>query len=231
MEKSKIFAVFQRLARQFPNPTTDLIHHSPFELLVAVILSARATDKSVNKVTKQLFTFAGTPEKMFALGERALRKNIKSIGLSNAKAKNIIQTCQILVEKYSGNVPDKREDLESLPGVGRKTANVLLNVAFHQPTIPVDTHTFRVANRTQLATGKTPKEVEQILLAVVPKKFLSTAHYLLLLHGRKTCQARKPLCPACVIKDLCLYENKTAQSQETPHRGVSTTPPIIRNKL
>jgi endonuclease-3 len=209
MPKNRIYKIFEKLSAQIPNVKTELIYHSNFELLIAVILSAQATDKSVNKATAELFKIANTPENILTLGKRKLKQFIKSIGLYNGKAENIIKTCKILVEEHRSRIPDNRKDLEALPGVGRKTANVILNVAFNQPTIPVDTHIFRVANRTEIATGKTPLEVENKLLKAVPKKFIQQAHHLLILHGRYTCTTRKPHCPVCVIKNLCPYKNKT----------------------
>lgn len=209
MNRDKRGAIFERLQMQNPNPTTELNYKTPFELLVAVILSAQATDKSVNKATQQLFPLASTPEKIFELGEEGLKRYIRTIGLFNSKAKNIVQTCRILIEEYGGDVPDSREALEALPGVGRKTANVVLNTAFGQPTMAVDTHIFRVANRTRLAPGKTPLQVEQKLLRYIPAPFLQDAHHWLILHGRYTCIARKPRCGSCVIEDLCEYREKT----------------------
>lgn len=209
MNQKKRTAIFQRFQAYNPHPTTELIYSSPFELLIAVILSAQATDKSVNKATRTLFDNANTPKKILLLGLSNLKKYIKTIGLYNTKAKNILKTCKILLEQYQGKVPNKREDLQSLPGVGRKTANVILNTVFHQPTIAVDTHIFRVCNRTGLAAGKTPLAVEKILLKVVPKVYLKNAHHWLVLHGRYTCLARKPKCPECVIQDLCEYPDKT----------------------
>ncbi len=208
MDKKKIAEIFRRLKRHNPQPTTELVYHTPFELLIAVILSAQATDKSVNKATAELFKVANTPEAILALGERGLKKYIKTIGLYNTKAKNIIKTCRILVEKYDGRVPEDRKALESLPGVGRKTANVVLNTAFGHPTIAVDTHIFRVANRTGIAPGKTVLEVEKKLLQVVPPRYRKDAHHWLILHGRYTCTARKPRCGSCIIEDLCEYEDK-----------------------
>lgn len=201
--------IFHRFKAANANPTTELIYHSTFELLIAVILSAQATDVSVNKATVKLFATAKTPSALFALGEETLKSYIKTIGLYNSKAKNIIKTCQILIEKYGSHVPKDRHALESLPGVGRKTANVILNTAFGNPTIAVDTHIFRVANRTGLAKGKTPLEVETKLMRVVPKEFLHDAHHWLILHGRYTCTARNPKCPTCIIRDLCEYKDKT----------------------
>lgn len=200
--------LFVRLKAHNPSPTTELKYRSPFQLLIAVILSAQATDKSVNLATRELFKVAGTPQKMLDLKETGLRKYIKTIGLFNTKAKNIIKTCQILLEQHKGRVPRQREALEALPGVGRKTANVILNTAFGEPTIAVDTHIFRVSNRTGLAPGKNVNEVEMHLLRVVPDEFKQDAHHWLILHGRYTCLARKPRCGACVIEDLCEYPEK-----------------------
>jgi endonuclease III len=209
MNAQKRQAIFARFASQNPHPTTELIYHSPFELLIAVILSAQATDKSVNLVTPKLFAIANTPAAMLKLGLAGLKDIIKSIGLFNTKASNIIKTCQMLVEKHAAQIPCTREDLEALPGVGRKTANVILNTAFQQATIAVDTHIFRVANRTRLACGKTPLEVEKNLLRHTPTRYLHDAHHWLVLHGRYVCIARKPHCPTCIINDLCEYPNKT----------------------
>jgi len=203
--------IFERLRAANPAPTTELHYRNPFELLIAVMLSAQATDKSVNKATKELFRKANTPQAMLELGEEGLKRYIKTIGLYNNKARNIIATCRILVEKYKGEVPSDRKALESLPGVGRKTANVILNTAFGHPTIAVDTHIFRVANRTGLAKGKTPLEVERKLEKVVPAEFKQDAHHWLILHGRYTCTARKPRCGACIIEDLCEYPNKNLE--------------------
>ncbi|MEW8551969.1 MAG: endonuclease III [Candidatus Thiodiazotropha endolucinida] len=208
MNKLKRQAIFERLQADNPDPTTELSYNSPFELLVAVILSAQATDKSVNKATQQLFPLANTPEKILALGVEGLKRYIRTIGLFNGKAKNIVETCRILIEEYGSEVPDTRKALERLPGVGRKTANVVLNTAFGQPTMAVDTHIFRVANRTHLAPGKTPLEVERKLLRYIPQSFLQDAHHWLILHGRYTCIARKPRCGSCVIEDLCEYRDK-----------------------
>ncbi len=208
MDRKTVAEIFRRLKRQNPEPTTELVYRTPFELLIAVILSAQATDKSVNKATAELFRVANTPEAILALGERGLKKYIKTIGLFNTKAKNIIQTCRILVERYGGKVPEERKALESLPGVGRKTANVVLNTAFGHPTIAVDTHIFRVANRTGLAPGKTVREVEDKLNTVVPPRYRKDAHHWLILHGRYTCTARKPRCGSCIIADLCEYPEK-----------------------
>jgi endonuclease III len=202
-------AIFARFRAANPKPRTELVYGSVFELLVAVILSAQATDKSVNKATSELFRVANTPEALLALGVAGLSKYIKSIGLYNSKAKNIIAMCQLLLDKHAGAVPMTREALEQLPGVGRKTANVLLNTAFGQATIAVDTHIFRVANRTGLAPGKTVREVEEKLLKFVAPEFRNDAHHWLILHGRYTCKARNPDCPACIIADLCEYRHKT----------------------
>ncbi len=200
--------LFERLRKANPNPTTELEYHSPFELLIAVMLSAQATDVSVNKATRKLFAVANTPEAILALGEEGLKRYIRTIGLFNTKARNIIATCKILIERFGGQVPDNRKDLESLPGVGRKTANVVLNTAFGQPTMAVDTHIFRVANRTGLAPGKTPLAVEKKLLQVVPREYLQNAHHWLILHGRYICTARRPRCHRCPIADLCEYPDK-----------------------
>ena len=200
--------MFARLLKQIPNPTTELNYSTSFELLVAVTLSAQATDKSVNQVTAILFPLANTPENIFELGEDTLRDTIKSIGLFNSKAKHIIQTCRILIDKYSSNVPETRKELEALPGVGRKTANVVLNTAFGQPTIAVDTHIYRVANRTAIASGKTVLEVEKKLIKFIPDEFKVPAHHLMILHGRYVCKARSPHCKDCKLLDLCEYEEK-----------------------
>ena len=209
MNKEKRKAIFERLQAQNPHPTTELEFHSPFELLIAVMLSAQATDKSVNKATATLFSIANTPKAILELGEASLKNAIKSIGLFNTKATNIIKTCQMLINLHQGQVPQTREALEALPGVGRKTANVVLNTAFGQATIAVDTHIFRVANRTGLAIGKTPLAVELGLLKHVDKAFLKDAHHWLILLGRYVCTARKPHCSECVIRDLCEYKHKT----------------------
>jgi len=200
--------MFARLLKQIPNPTTELNYSTSFELLVAVTLSAQATDKSVNQVTDILFPLANTPENIFELGEDTLRDTIKSIGLFNSKAKHIIQTCRILIDKYNSNVPETRKELEALPGVGRKTANVVLNTAFGQPTIAVDTHIYRVANRTAIASGKTVLEVEKKLIKFIPDEFKVPAHHLMILHGRYVCKARSPHCTDCKLLDLCEYEEK-----------------------
>ena len=200
--------MFQRLALAIPNPTTELVHHSVFELLIAVILSAQATDKSVNIATAKLFAVANTPQAILDLGLAGLESYIRTIGLYRSKAKNVLATCQILIEQHQGQVPDNRQALEALAGVGRKTANVILNTAFGHPTIAVDTHLFRLGNRIGIARGKTPLEVEKKLLKNVPSDYLRDAHHLLILHGRYTCTARKPKCTECVIQDLCGYKAK-----------------------
>ena len=209
MNADKRAAIFRRLRAANPEPTTELRYGSPFELLVAVILSAQATDVGVNKATANLFPVARTPAQMLRLGEDGLRRHIRTIGLFNSKAANIIAACRLLIEKHGGEVPGNREALEALPGVGRKTANVILNTAFGEATIAVDTHIFRVSNRIGLAPGKTPLEVERKLLRQVPDEFRKDAHHWLILHGRYVCKARKPACPRCVIADLCEYREKT----------------------
>ena len=209
LSKAEVQELFSRLRELNPKPTTELEYKTPFELLVAVTLSAQATDVGVNKATRRLFPVANTAEKILALGEEGLKKYISTIGLYNAKAKNVIATCRILVDQYGGEVPRSREALEALPGVGRKTANVVLNTAFGEPTMAVDTHIFRVANRTGLAPGKNVREVEDGLLKAVPAEFLHDAHHWLILHGRYVCKARKPDCPQCVIRDICRYPDKT----------------------
>ena len=201
--------IYSRLREKMPSPETELVYHDPFELLIAVILSAQATDVSVNKATAKLYPVANTPQALLDLGVTRLKSYIKTIGLYNSKAENIIKTCRILLEKFDGDVPRTREALESLPGVGRKTANVILNTAFGEPTIAVDTHIFRVSNRTGIAKGKTPLEVEKRLVRLTPDEFKKDAHHWLILHGRYTCKARKPDCPVCVIADLCEYRHKT----------------------
>jgi endonuclease-3 len=208
MNREKRQQIFERLRAENPQPTTELNYSTPFELLVAVILSAQATDKGVNKATDKLFPVANTPEAILALGEEGLKEYIKTIGLFNSKGANIIKTCRILIEQYGSKVPEDRQALEGLPGVGRKTANVVLNTAFGHPTMAVDTHIFRVANRTRIAPGKTVLEVEKKLLKFVPAEFLQDAHHWLILHGRYVCVARKPRCSACVIEDLCEYKHK-----------------------
>lgn len=211
MTRQQCQAIFERLRAANPEPTTELGYSTPFELLVAVILSAQATDKSVNKATASLFAIARTPEAMLELGEDGLKGHIRTIGLFNTKAKNILESCRILLARHGGQVPASREDLERLPGVGRKTANVILNTAFGQPTMAVDTHIFRLANRTGLAPGPTPRAVEDGLLRVVPTEFLRDAHHWLILHGRYVCLARRPRCGACLIADLCNYPEKVLE--------------------
>ena len=214
MNQKKRLEIFDRLAAALPNPTTELHYTSVFELLIAVVLSAQATDKGVNKATAKLFPVANTPSGILALDEAGLKEYIKTIGLFNSKAANIIKLCRQLLDTNAGEVPQTREELEALPGVGRKTANVILNTAFGHPAIAVDTHIFRVANRTGIAPGKNVLEVEHKLDKWTPKQHKKDAHHLLILHGRYTCIARKPLCPSCVIEDLCEYRHKT-ESQDT----------------
>jgi endonuclease-3 len=209
MNSAKRVEIFRRLREANPTPTTELAYQTPFELLVSVVLSAQATDKSVNLATARLFPVANTPQAILALAESGLTPFIRSIGLYRTKAKNILAACRILLEKFGGEVPRQREDLESLPGVGRKTANVILNTAFGEPTIAVDTHIFRVANRTGIAPGKNVVEVENKLMKFVPEEFRQDAHHWLILHGRYICVARKPACPTCLIRDLCEFGRKT----------------------
>ena len=209
LRPAEVRELFARLAELNPAPTTELEYSTPFELLVAVILSAQATDVGVNKATRRLFAVANTPAAMLALGEAGLKRHISSIGLFNAKAANVIATSRLLLERHDGEVPRTREALEALPGVGRKTANVVLNTAFGEPTIAVDTHIFRVSNRTGLAPGATVRAVEDRLVAVVPPEYRRNAHHWLILHGRYTCKARVPDCPRCPIQDLCRYPDKT----------------------
>jgi len=209
MNKDKRTAIFTRLRDANPAPTTELVYHTPFELLIAVMLSAQATDVSVNKATGPLFAVANTPRQILDLGLDRLKGFVRSIGLYNTKAQNIIKTCRILLEEHGGEVPPDRAALEALPGVGRKTANVVLNTAFGQPTIAVDTHIFRVANRTRIATGKTVRAVEDRLERLVPEPFRRDAHHWLILHGRYVCLARRPRCGSCLIEDLCEYRHKT----------------------
>ena len=209
MNPAKREEIFRRLSSLNPEPATELRYRSPFELLVAVVLSAQATDKSVNLVTPRLFQVAGSPAAMLALGQEDLEEYIKTIGLYRTKAKNLLAACRLLIERHGGEVPSNREALERLPGVGRKTANVILNSAFGEPTIAVDTHIFRVANRTGLAPGKNVVEVENKLLKFVPEQYRRYAHHWLILHGRYVCKARKPECPRCPIRDLCEYRHKT----------------------
>jgi len=208
MNKAKRTEIFTRLRNENPTPTTELKYDSPFELLIAVMLSAQATDVSVNKATEKLFPVANTPEAIYALGEKKLKDFIKTIGLFNTKAKNVIKTCKILIDQHHSKVPGTREELEALPGVGRKTANVVLNTAFREMAMAVDTHIFRVSNRTGIAPGKNVVEVEKKLMKFVPEEFLLDAHHWLILHGRYTCIARKPRCGSCVISDLCEYKKK-----------------------
>ncbi|MDP2546365.1 endonuclease III [Oceanobacter sp. 4_MG-2023] len=210
MNKAKRTEIFSRLQAANPHPKTELEYRTPFELLIAVLLSAQATDVSVNKATRKLYPVANTPETLLALGEERLKQYIKTIGLFNSKAKNVIKLCDILINKHQSQVPETREALEALPGVGRKTANVVLNTAFGQPTIAVDTHIFRVSNRTRIAPGKDVNEVEQRLIRLVPREFQLDAHHWLILHGRYTCVARKPRCGSCLIEDLCEYKQKTS---------------------
>ena len=209
MDPGAIQEMFSRLRELNPHPTTELEYSTPFELLVAVILSAQATDVGVNKATRRLYPVANTPQAILALGEDGLKRHISTIGLFNAKARNVIAACRILVEQHAGQVPRERAALEALPGVGRKTANVVLNTAFGEPTMAVDTHIFRVANRTGLAPGKDVRAVEDGLLKRVPAEFMQDAHHWLILHGRYVCKARKPDCPRCVIRDLCRWPDKT----------------------
>lgn len=208
MTKKQIQTFFERLRAQRPHPETELNFSSPFELLVAVTLSAQATDVSVNKATDKLFPIANTPEAIYALGVDGLKEYIKTIGLYNSKAENVIKACRILIEKHNSQVPDNRADLEALPGVGRKTANVVLNTAFGQPAMAVDTHIFRLGNRTGLAVGKNVLEVEQRLIKVIPKEFIIDAHHWLILHGRYCCIARKPKCAECVVSDVCNWPDR-----------------------
>lgn len=209
MNLAKRREIFSRFQAQNPEPTTELEYSSAFELLIAVILSAQATDVSVNKATATLYPLANTPEQLLELGVDGLKEHIKTIGLFNTKAENVIKTCRILIEQHDSEVPDNRKDLEALPGVGRKTANVVLNTYFGQPTMAVDTHIFRVSNRTRIATGKDVNAVEQRLLRLLPKEYLMDAHHWLILHGRYVCTARKPKCGSCIIEDLCEFKDKT----------------------
>lgn len=209
MNKTKRTEIFTRWREQNPHPTTELNYQSPFELLIAVILSAQATDIGVNKATDKLYPIANTPQAILDLGLTGLKKYVKTIGLYNTKAANIMKTCQMLVEQHGGEVPEDRESLEALPGVGRKTANVVMNTAFGQPTIAVDTHIFRVSNRTGIAPGKNVVEVEKRLIKFIPDEFKLDAHHWLILHGRYVCKARSPDCPDCLINDLCEYTKKT----------------------
>ena len=215
MNPAKRLEIFTRFRNANPHPTTELEYTTPFELLIAVLLSAQSTDVGVNKATRRLYPVANTPQAILDLGLDELKTYISTIGLYNNKAKNVIATCEILVNQYGGEVPRSREALEALPGVGRKTANVVLNTAFGAPTMAVDTHIFRVANRTKIAPGKNVDEVERKLLKFVPKEFLHDAHHWLILHGRYVCKARKPDCPQCIIRDLCEYRHKTTANQES----------------
>lgn len=208
MTKKQVQTFFERLREQRPKPTTELNFSSPFELLIAVMLSAQATDVSVNKATDKLYPVANTPEQILALGLEGLKSYIRTIGLYNSKAENVIKTCEILIGQHHSQVPDNRKDLEALPGVGRKTANVVLNTAFGQPTMAVDTHIFRLGNRTGLAVGKNVLEVEQRLIKVIPKEFMLDAHHWLILHGRYCCVARKPKCAECVVSDVCNWSDR-----------------------
>lgn len=221
MNSAKRREIFQRLHDQDPEPKSELNYRTPFELLVAVVLSAQATDKSVNLATAKLYLVANTPQALVAMGQEKLEHYVRTIGLYRNKAKSIIALSQILIDQHDGQVPRDRAALESLPGVGRKTANVVLNVAFGEPTIAVDTHVFRVANRINLAPGKTPEEVEAKLLKVVPEEFMQHAHHWLILHGRYVCVARTPKCPGCVIRDLCEFRDKTAPREEKPRKKLN----------
>ncbi|MGB9152712.1 MAG: endonuclease III [Alphaproteobacteria bacterium] len=211
MKPADVDEFFRRLAAIEPEPKTELNYVNAYTLLVAVVLSAQATDSGVNKATAELFKKVQTPQAMLKLGEEGLKKHVKTIGLFNAKAKNVIALSQILVEKFGGEVPGSREALQSLPGVGRKTANVILNVYFGEPTMAVDTHVFRVSNRTGMAKGKTPEQVEEKLVKIIPRKWMGHAHHWLILHGRYVCKARVPVCPACVVRDLCGFKDKTVE--------------------
>jgi endonuclease-3 len=221
MNSNKIHTIFERFKAANPKPTTELEYDTPFELLIAVILSAQATDKGVNIATRLLYPDANTPAAIYALGVEGLTRYIRTIGLFNSKAKNIIQTCKLLLEQHGGVVPESREALEALPGVGRKTANVILNTAFGHPTMAVDTHIFRVSNRTNIAPGKDVRAVEDRLIKVIPPEFQHDAHHWLILHGRYVCVARKPKCPECLILDLCEYKAKT-KPEELCEKGSTT---------
>jgi len=212
VKRADVIELFSRLRELNPHPTTELAYSTPFELLVAVVLSAQATDVGVNKATRKLYPVANTPQAIFDLGEDGLKRYISTIGLFNAKAKNVIALCRLLIDQHDGEVPHNREALEALPGVGRKTANVVLNTAFGEPTMAVDTHIFRVSNRTGLAPGKDVRAVEDKLVKVIPDEFKMDAHHWLILHGRYVCKARKPDCPHCAIRDLCRYKEKTADA-------------------
>jgi len=219
VKRTDVIELFTRLRELDPHPTTELLYTSPFELLVAVVLSAQATDVGVNKATRKLYPVANTPQAILDLGEERLKRYVSTIGLFNAKAKNVIALCRLLLDQHDGKVPRDRESLEALPGVGRKTANVVLNTAFGEPTIAVDTHIFRVANRTGLAPGKDVRAVEDKLQKVIPAEFKQDAHHWLILHGRYVCKARKPDCPHCVIRDLCRYKGKTPSEQRLAPRA------------
>lgn len=232
MNRKKVATLFARLEAANPKPTTELEYSTPFELLIAVILSAQATDKSVNLATRVLFKHANTPRAILDLGVAGLSEYIRTIGLYNSKAKNVIETCRVLLEKHGGEIPQVREELEALPGVGRKTANVILNTAFGQPTIAVDTHIFRVANRTGLAPGETVRAVEDHLLKVVPEEYLHDAHHWLILHGRYICVARKPRCPECPIVELCEYTQKTPSTAlAAPEQAVARAARVGKKRL
>lgn len=220
MQPARRRAIFRRLQAANPHPTTELLHSSPFELLIAVVLSAHTTDRSVNLATRKLFAVANTPEAIAALGVEGVKAYLKSVGLYNMKSKNVVALSRQLLEKDGGKIPHDRAALEALPGVGRKTANIILNMVFGEATIAVDTHIFRVANRTGLAPGKTPREVEEALLANTPAPYRKDAHHWLLLHGRYVCTARKPDCPHCIIEDLCEYKHKTAPARPAVKRHV-----------
>jgi len=218
LTKADINTLFTRLSKLNPQPTTELEYRTPFELLIAVILSAQATDIGVNKATRSLFPVANTPKAILKLGETGLKRHIATIGLYNAKAKNIIATCRQLLDRHAGEVPHNRAALEALPGVGRKTANVILNTVFGEPTIAVDTHIFRISNRIGLAPGKTVREVEDSLMKLIPAHWQHGAHHWLILHGRYVCKARQPDCPQCVIVDICRFQDKTGPSNNAPHQ-------------
>ena len=213
MKRADVIELFTRLRELNPHPTTELAYSTPFELLIAVVLSAQATDVGVNKATKKLYPVANTPQAIFDLGEDGLKRYISTIGLFNAKAKNVIALCRLLIDQHDGDVPRDHAALEALPGVGRKTANVVLNTAFGEPTMAVDTHIFRVSNRTGLAPGKDVRKVEDKLVKVIPDEFKMDAHHWLILHGRYVCKARKPDCPQCVIRDLCRFKDKTMEER------------------
>jgi len=230
MKPAAVEEFYRRLAADRPEPRTELEYKNPYTLLVAVVLSAQATDTSVNKATEPLFKTVDTPAKMVELGEAGLRPYIKTIGLFNTKAKNVIALSRLLIERYGGEVPRTRETLEELPGVGRKTANVVLNVAFGERTIAVDTHIFRVGNRTGLAPGKTPRDVEEKLEKVTPDKYVRDAHHWLILHGRYVCKARKPDCPVCVVRDLCAFKAKTPHGDEGASLSQARTKPPTAKK-